>query len=379
MSLPPSGEIPQGAIRFNTDSQRLEFYAQGEWWVMSTDTPNLGASDDVSVGARAVFSGGLNPSLTASQEYLNIASGGTSRSFGDLTYNARRLSSSGFSDSTRGVIVGGFDGSNRQSSINKVTFASTGSAAVFGSLATARSSQSGFSNSTRGFACGGTVNPGSFNADIIYFTIQSDGNGVDFGADITEARDSAGGASNSTRGLFISGQTPTTLNNIDYITIQSTGNAVDFGDTQTKGVTHACASPTRAVCVINTDTIEYVEISTLGNSSDFGVMHSRAGMCSNSIRGVCGGGFHGPLDTIEYITIATLGDGTDFGDLTQARQEMNAVSSPTRGVWGGGQTPTRVNTVDYVKIMSLGDALDFGDLTVARSNSGGASNGHGGL
>ena len=35
-------EIPQGAIRFNTDSQKLEFYAQGEWWIMSTDTPNLG-------------------------------------------------------------------------------------------------------------------------------------------------------------------------------------------------------------------------------------------------------------------------------------------------------------------------------------------------
>ena len=35
-------EIPQGAIRFNTDSHKLEFYAQGEWWVMSTDTPNLG-------------------------------------------------------------------------------------------------------------------------------------------------------------------------------------------------------------------------------------------------------------------------------------------------------------------------------------------------
>ena len=41
MSLPPS-EIPQGAIRFNTDSHKLEFYAQGEWWIMSTDTPNLG-------------------------------------------------------------------------------------------------------------------------------------------------------------------------------------------------------------------------------------------------------------------------------------------------------------------------------------------------
>ena len=54
MSLPPSGEIPQGAIRFNTDSQRLEFYAQGEWWVMSTDTPNLGQGTDSTPGPRGV-------------------------------------------------------------------------------------------------------------------------------------------------------------------------------------------------------------------------------------------------------------------------------------------------------------------------------------
>ena len=56
MSLPPS-EIPQGAIRFNTDSQRLEFYAQGEWWVMSTDTPNLGRSVDSTPGARGLSGG----------------------------------------------------------------------------------------------------------------------------------------------------------------------------------------------------------------------------------------------------------------------------------------------------------------------------------
>ena len=55
MSLPPS-EIPQGAIRFNTDSQRLEFYAQGEWWVMSTDTPNLGRGVDSTPGARGIWS-----------------------------------------------------------------------------------------------------------------------------------------------------------------------------------------------------------------------------------------------------------------------------------------------------------------------------------
>ena len=62
MSLPPSGEIPQGAIRFNTDSQRLEFYAQGEWWVMSTDTPNLGRDVDSTPGARGFWMGGTrNP------------------------------------------------------------------------------------------------------------------------------------------------------------------------------------------------------------------------------------------------------------------------------------------------------------------------------
>ena len=57
MSLPPS-EIPQGAIRFNTDSQKLEFYAQGEWWEMVIDTPALGVAADTGAGARGVFGGG---------------------------------------------------------------------------------------------------------------------------------------------------------------------------------------------------------------------------------------------------------------------------------------------------------------------------------
>ena len=61
MSLPPS-KIPQGAIRFNTDS-KLEFYAQGEWWVMSTDTPNLGRGVDSTPGPRGVFGRQYTPSI----------------------------------------------------------------------------------------------------------------------------------------------------------------------------------------------------------------------------------------------------------------------------------------------------------------------------
>ena len=42
--------IPQGSIRFNTDSQKLEFYAQDQWWEMVIDTPALGTSSDTGAG-----------------------------------------------------------------------------------------------------------------------------------------------------------------------------------------------------------------------------------------------------------------------------------------------------------------------------------------
>ena len=37
---PPIG-VPQGAIRLNTDSHKLEFYAQDRWYEMATDVPTL--------------------------------------------------------------------------------------------------------------------------------------------------------------------------------------------------------------------------------------------------------------------------------------------------------------------------------------------------
>ena len=100
MSLPPS-EIPQGAIRFNTDSQKLEFYAQGEWWVMSTDTPNLGRGVDSTPGPRGVFGRQYTPSILSKIEYLNISSTGSSQEFGDLTI--ARHATAGCSSSTRGI------------------------------------------------------------------------------------------------------------------------------------------------------------------------------------------------------------------------------------------------------------------------------------
>jgi hypothetical protein len=244
--------IPEGAIRFNTDSQKLEFYAQSEWWNMVTDTPNLNG------GARGLFGGGVTgtPTLTFLNviEYITISSTGNAIDFGDLSTTIRFLTS--LSSSTRGVFGGGL-----------------------------------------------TTTPAA-----------------------------------------------TYLNTIEYITISSTGNVQDFGDL------------------------------SVGKYS--------LSACSNSTRGVFGGGFTPTpaatyLNTIEYITISSTGNAVDFGDLSVGKYTLSACSSPTRGVFGGGLTPTPAtgftNTIEYITISSFGDAVDFGDLSAPTRGLSACSNGHGGL
>jgi hypothetical protein len=84
-------------------------------------------------------------------------------------------------------------------------------------------------------------------------------------------------------------------------------------------------------------------------------------------------------NTIDYITIAITGNVVDFGDLTLARSELASCSSSTRGVFGGGKTPTVVNTIDYITIAETGSAVDFGDLTQTRGGNAALSDSHGGL
>ena len=90
MSLPPV-EVPSGAMRFNSDSQKLEYYDGAQWLQVSTFSPNLNG------GARGVFAGGSNepsPNTTYNTlDYVTISTTGNAIDFGDLTV-ARRLTSS---------------------------------------------------------------------------------------------------------------------------------------------------------------------------------------------------------------------------------------------------------------------------------------------
>ena len=114
------------------------------------------------------------------------------------------------------------------------------------------------------------------------------------------------------------------------------------------------------------DTIDFVTIATTANATDFGNLTAERGgtqgAVSSSTRGIWGGGFEpSQVNKIEFVTIATTANATDFGDLTVARNGCARAMSPTRGLFASGGNPSAVNTIDYITMASTGNAQDFGD------------------
>ena len=103
---------------------------------------------------------------------------------------------------------------------------------------------------------------------------------------------------------------------------------------------------------------------------------------SSNTRGVFGGGYNsdGYYNVMEYITIASTGNSTDFGDLLDNYYRMAGTSSSTRGLFGGGIVGgIDKNVIQYITIASTGNSQDFGDLLDDRPYLAACSNAHGGL
>ena len=343
MSLPPS-EIPLGAMRFNSDSQKLEYWNGDIWMQVHTFSPNLDG------GARGLYFNGSVPGTNEINtiEYLTISTQGNATDFGDSTIRSRQ--GTAFSSSTRGVRGGGVnESSTHKDTIDYVTIASTGNAADFGDLTTAKiGNPPGIANQTRGFCAGGEKGSPAANVNTIeYVTIASTGNAVDFG-DLTYTAQGESGGGSSTRAIVGGGFSPSVFSTINYFTMATLGDAQDFGD---------LAKATRS--------------ATKGQSS-------------NSTRHIWYGG-HSPgyNNEVFYTTIATLGNSVNFGDTLGGTNNAVAAgcASPTRCVFAGGRSsdPTIVNTIGYIEFATQGDAVDFGDTSTATSGASGCSNAHGGL
>ena len=76
----------------------------------------------------------------------------------------------------------------------------------------------------------GNIGP-TYVPSVQYITMASSGSAAIFG-DLTSGRQRMGGASTQTRAVFYGGRqaSGTDYTMIDYVTIPTTGNAVDFGE-----------------------------------------------------------------------------------------------------------------------------------------------------
>jgi len=347
-----STKITPGAIRFNTDSMKLEYYrggpvgfgtttTTGEWVNITTDTPDIQTG-----GTRGVFFSGYaptSPTLINTINYVTISTTGNALDFGDMLGN--RQDTTACSSRTRGVQGSSYDSvATANNTIEYITISSTGDAINFGDLTISANRRSSLSSSTRGIFAGGNpnVSPAVSSNVIEYITIASTGDAKDFG-DLTGYGFSAASFASHTRGIVASiSSSNTSLSGtiINFITISTLGNAADFGDTLTQPTyaTNCCSNSTTGLMV------------TTGTN-------------------------------IEKLTISTLGNAVDFGDVTSVKSAGAGCASPTRGLFSGAGGPNDANNViEYVTISSNGNSIDFGDLTHERTrHSGACSNGHGGL
>ena len=350
--------IKPGALRFNTDSMKLEIFrgsanyngsasmagigtlAAGQWEEIQATSPDVQTG-----GTRCVVGGGYTPSGQLNNiDYFNVDTTGNTIDFG--TFNSSRRNGAKISSSTRGVFAGGY-----QQDMEFVTISSTGGGTVFGNLSVSKQHQGGISNSTRGISVAGYIpSPAGGSNEMEYITIAATGNAVDFGDLTTGADYFVGGTGNSTRGLTVGSVVSGQYGSIHYITISTLGNSADFGN-----LTTATGDGSRRL--------------------DGDSCHA------NAVRALFGGGYSStPAQetVIDYVTIATLGNATDFGDISTDGTYSTASGSRTRAVFMGGSQPYR-NVMEYVQIMTTGNAVDFGDMDVTAMQRTAVSNGHGGL
>ena len=184
------------------------------------------------------------------------------------------------------------------------------------------------------------------------------------------------------RALIAGGSTPSVTTAINFLNIQSSGKSIDFGDlSHGRYDMSGCSNGIRGVFAGGRDpagneiddTIDFVTIATTANATDFGNLTAERGgtqgAVSSSTRGIWGGGFEpSQVNKIEFVTIATTANATDFGDLTVARSGCGRAMTTTRGLFASGGTPSAVNTIDYITMATTGNATDFGDTTESGPN-----------
>ena len=192
MSINPR-EIPTGAVRYNTDSNKMEVYIGSTWMEVAVSSPTLDG------GVRALFGGGYgdpsgpHPAMDTI-DFIIVSTQGNATDFGNLTVG--RSAKPGGGSRTRGIFQGGRYAQPGYNTIEFVTFSSTGNGTDFGDMINLNPSKQGFSNQTRSIFVGGYDQPSPSRVNSMEFiTIAQTGNSVDFGDTVLACRWSYSGIS----------------------------------------------------------------------------------------------------------------------------------------------------------------------------------------
>jgi hypothetical protein len=301
--------------------------------------------------------------------------------------------------SGRAVIYQGYQPSYYPDMIDFIQITTLGNTQYFGNQnGGAARDRHGCGSDTRG-VFGGGVNPGSSRLDSIeYVTLQSQGNGIDFG-DLTQGMGHSSSCSSSTRGLFGGGYQPSLNNTINYVEIQTLGNALDFGDLfRATGYGASGASPTRGIFCggsynapndLASEHTEFFTFASKGNGTDFGGMTGRFRPTSCGAHlsvftfgsNASSGGIHARV--IDQTNTVSLGKSVNFGELPYEIAMAFAAGNNTRVVvgsgQGGGQPTFQQNNIQFITIATRGNSVDFGEATLPTVFCNATSDSHGGL
>ena len=235
------GVVYQGITPSINEDLNIQFYT----FASTGSTIDFGSNSlDGRYGAiacsnatRAVRGGGWDGSAnTHVMDYLTIASTGSEcKDFGNLAMSFRYGNDS-FANSTRGIMTGGYPGVSGgvETNIDFITISTQGNTADFGDLNTAVNGGSqGGCNATRGLLVGG--HDGSSATNLIdYITMATLGDSIDFGDLLTTTVYGACAAS-KTRLVVAMGNYPVYVNTINFVEFGSLGDATDFGNLTTTG------------------------------------------------------------------------------------------------------------------------------------------------
>ena len=394
-------EIPRGAIRFNTDSNKPELWDGSQWAEFQLSTPNLGTN--LTPTGSVFFSGATKNRLTIPTSsdfafgtgdftiemfvyHTNIT--GQQTYFGD-TYGGDPGADGIYTYKTTNNEISLYDTAQRSLSAQDVIHLNT-----WHHVAWARAS-----GTLRAFVDGIEVDSDSYSGDFTtqeYFlgdtASTSSGEFVGYMSNVRVIK----GTALYTGNFTVPTAPLTNVTNTKLLCCQSTTSATAAA--VSPGTLVATSATASSFGPLNSDRqpgtrglfgggqlnytngisniIDYVNISSQGNALDFGDLSSARRWCFGAVasrtRGVWAGGLDPAInDTIDFVTIASTGNATDFGNQVDSKATYGAVCNETRGVFGGGNpaaSSSKTAGIDYITIASTGDSVNFGNLETATAS-----------